>query len=66
MLDSTGGLVVSPKADLIRVERAIAWSEKMPPTSRRRMEILLDALKQQRVTMLGERALFKRVTRPRA
>lgn len=66
MLDCTGGLVVSPNADLTRVERAIARIEEMPPNSRRRMESLLDALKQQRVMVLGERALGQRVTRPRA
>jgi hypothetical protein len=66
MLDGTGGLVVSPNADLIRLERAIARIEEMPPTSRRRMASLLDALKQQRVVMLGERALSQRLTRQRA
>ncbi len=66
MLDCTGGLVVSPNADLTRVERAIARIEEMPAASRRRMETLLDALKQQRVVMLGERALGQRVLRPTA
>ena len=63
MLDCTGGLVVSPNADLIRVDRAIAMIEEMPPRSRQRMAALLDALKQQRVMMLGERALGQQFAR---
>jgi hypothetical protein len=66
MLDCRGGLVVSPNADVIRIERAIARIEEMRPALRRRMETLLDALKQQRNVMLGERALGQRVVRRRA
>lgn len=64
MLDCTGALVVSPNADLIRVERAIARIEEMPPSSRHRLQALLGALKEQRALILGECALALRVRRP--